>query len=184
VGYAGGTKRNPTYHSLGDHTETVEVDFDPEKISYRELLNIFWESHNPESRSWSRQYMAAVFYHDPGQRRLAEETRDGLARKTGGKILTAVLPYTGFHLAEDYHQKHALRRFPELLEEFEAMYPSPGGLVSSTAAARVNGYLAGYGTCEALRGEIEGFGLSERGRGMLLRIVCGRNTTVTCAPPG
>jgi methionine-S-sulfoxide reductase len=183
VGYAGGTKKDPTYQSLGDHTETVEVDFDPERISYGELLDIFWESHNPESRSWSRQYMAAVFYQDEGQRRLAEETRDRLAGKTGGRILTEILPYTGFTLAEDYHQKHALRRFPELMEEFAVMYPSPGGLLSSTAAARMNGYLAGYGTCEALRGEIAGLGLSERGRGMLLEIVCGRKTAITCAPP-
>lgn len=182
VGYAGGTKKDPTYRSLGDHTETVEMDYDPERISYQELLDIFWESHNPESRSWSRQYMAAVFYHDEEQKRLAEESRDRLAEKTRGEIRTSIQPYTGFYLAEDYHQKHSLRRFPELMEEFRAMYPSVEGLVSSTSAARVNGFLAGYGTCKALEGELDSLGLSDRGKGTLLEIVCGRKTTVTCAP--
>jgi peptide methionine sulfoxide reductase MsrA len=61
VGYAGGMKKNPTYRSLGDHTETVQIDFDPSVIPYGELLAVFWESHEPGSSTWSRQYMNAVF---------------------------------------------------------------------------------------------------------------------------
>ncbi len=66
VGYAGGTKRNPTYYNLGDHTETIQIDYDPTYVSYRELLDIFWESHDPAARPWSRQYMAVVFYSQRG----------------------------------------------------------------------------------------------------------------------
>ncbi|MDZ7761250.1 MAG: peptide-methionine (S)-S-oxide reductase [Desulfovermiculus sp.] len=63
VGYSGGKKPNPTYHDLGDHTETLQVDYDPEAVSYPKLLEVFWESHSPEQSALSRQYMAAVFYH-------------------------------------------------------------------------------------------------------------------------
>jgi len=64
VGYTGGSTKNPTYHSLGDHTETVQIDYDPTQISFEELLDVFWDSHRPTQRAWSRQYMAAVFFHN------------------------------------------------------------------------------------------------------------------------
>ena len=67
---------NPTYHSLGDHSESIEIDYDPTMVSYRDLLKIFWEGHDPAARSWSTQYKAAVFYHNDEQKRLAEETRE------------------------------------------------------------------------------------------------------------
>ena len=68
VGYAGGETRNPTYSHIGDHTETVQVDYDPRRITYEDLLVIFWESHSPRERAWGRQYMNAVFFHDEKQR--------------------------------------------------------------------------------------------------------------------
>jgi len=78
VGYAGGTKKNPTYHSLGDHSETIEIEFDPKKISYKELLDIFWESHEPTVRSFSRQYASFIFFHSEEQKKLAQETKEQL----------------------------------------------------------------------------------------------------------
>jgi peptide-methionine (S)-S-oxide reductase len=184
VGYAGGKKKNPTYHDLGDHSETVQIDFDPAKISCRELLDVFWESHNPTSGSWSRQYMAAVFYHDEEHRKGAEVTRDLLASKIKGEIKTKILPFTGFYLAEDYHQKHALSRYPELMGEFRAMYPTIEWFVYSTAAARVNGYLAGYGGCDSLKGEFHELGLSPERSKILLEIVCSRKVTISCKISG
>ncbi|MGB5616246.1 MAG: peptide-methionine (S)-S-oxide reductase, partial [Desulfobacterales bacterium] len=74
MGYAGGTKEAPTYHSLGDHTETIQIDYDPSQVSYNDLLDIFWQNHDPSSRAWSKQYMAAVFYHTDEQKKLAEES--------------------------------------------------------------------------------------------------------------
>jgi peptide-methionine (S)-S-oxide reductase len=180
VGYAGGTKADPTYRNLGDHAEVVQIDFDPSRISYREMLALFWESHEPTRRPWSRQYMHAVFYHNDAQRRLAEETRDRLAATLRAKIVTQILPYKAFYLAEDYHQKHTLRRFSGLMQEFRDMYPSMQGLINSTAAARVNGYLAGHGTCNRLREEIDRLGVSERGKERLAEIVCGNKTAITC----
>jgi methionine-S-sulfoxide reductase len=180
VGYAGGTMKNPTYHHLGDHSEAVQIDFDPSCISYEELLDIFWKSHDPTRNSWSRQYRAAIFYHDEEQRIAALETKDNLALETRGEIATALEPYSGFSIAEDYHQKHSLRLFPEIMKEITARYPDVKRLIKSSTVTRVNGYLGGYGSCESLKREIEGFGLSDRASEILNSVVCGRNASITC----
>jgi peptide-methionine (S)-S-oxide reductase len=168
VGYAGGKKENPTYHQLGDNTETLEVDYDPARISFEKLLELFWEEHNPTSTSWSTQYKAAVFYHGDEQKRLALATRDRLAAKLGKTIHTEVVPFSRFYPAEAYHQKYYLRGNKQFLNELQRYYPQDEGLMNSTAAARVNGYLGRNGTAESLKAEIDHFGLSESGRQALL----------------
>jgi methionine-S-sulfoxide reductase len=170
VGYAGGQKKNPTYHSLGDHSETIQIDYDPTRITYRELLSVFWQSHDPTSRSWSRQYMSAIFYHNERQRELAFETRALEEKKRNKKIQTEILPFSNFHLAEDYHQKYQLRGQRDLMREFKAMYPREVDFVNSTAAARVNGYLGGYGSSEEIKATVEMLGLSSAGREQLAAI--------------
>ena len=62
VGYAGGTTPEPTYHSIGDHSETIEIDFQPERISYSELLEIFFRSHNPRRAAFRPQYRSAILF--------------------------------------------------------------------------------------------------------------------------
>jgi len=124
-----------------------------------------------------------VFYHSEEQRKLAEETRDRLESETGQKIKTAIEPYSGFTMAEDYHQKHSLRLFPELLDELQAAYPDMKGFVNSTAITRVNGYLGGYGTCDSLQKEIDDFGLSGRSMEKMLEAVCGRHVSLSCPLP-
>ena len=171
VGYAGGKKPNPTYHSLGDHTETIQIDYDPATIVYRELLEVFWSSHDPTSRSWNAQYKAVVFYHNEEQRQAAEETRDRLAGPHGRKIQTEILPYSHFYVAEDYHQKYRLRGHADFLREMKAIYPDDADLMNSTAAARLNGYLAGYGVPEEMRKQLPGLGLSPESEAGLLRMV-------------
>ncbi len=171
VGYSGGTKNNPTYRNLGDHTETVQVDYDPAQISYEELLRLFWASHYPGASPWSRQYMAAVFYHDEEQRRVAEQSKERVAARLQAKVCTRILPASEFYLAEDYHQKYYLRQVPLLERELLAIYPDLKDCVGSTLAARVNGYAAGYGTLAALREELESLGLSSAGKMWLLQKV-------------
>ena len=174
VGYSGGKKKNPTYHSLGDHSESIQVDYDPSMISYEKLLEIFWSSHNPTQRPWSSQYKAAIFYHNEDQKKLAMETRDREAARRNSKITTEILPATDFYRAEAYHQKYRLRQDRELMKEFNAMYPSDDDFVNSTAAARVNGYLDGYGTPESLRKELDSLGLSPEAHKKLMDIVKNR----------
>jgi methionine-S-sulfoxide reductase len=175
VGYAGGAKENPTYHNLGDHTETLQVDYDPSKISYAQLLELFWEEHDPTSRSWSPQYKAVVFAHDEEQQRLAEESRARIAKKLGKTVHTEVLPYGRFYAAEDYHQKYYLRGHRQILRQFQQYYPQAADLMNSTAAARVNGYIGGHGTAAAYKADIDRLGLSAAAREELEELVRMRN---------
>lgn len=171
VGYTGGTKKNPTYHNLGDHTETVEIDFDPAVISYEKLLDIFWQSHHPGQAAWSSQYKAAIFYHNDRQKALALKSRNQVAARLKSPVSTEILPAGEFTLAEDYHQKYYLRQMPDLLAEFSAIYPTREALVASTATARVNSYVAGYGTLAELQSGIDGLGLSPSARQKLTALV-------------
>jgi peptide-methionine (S)-S-oxide reductase len=181
VGYSGGRKQNPTYHDLGDQTETIQVDYDPSRVTYAQLLQVFWRAHHPGAASWSRQYQAAVFYHTEEQKRLAEQTRDEIAAKLGGPVQTKILPATEFYLAEDYHQKYYLRRDPELLREFQGAY-GDAGLVASTAAARVNGYAAGYGALADLDRELFSLGLSPGAAQKLRRAVAASSGPSSLCP--
>jgi len=182
VGYAGGTKENPTYYSLGDHSETIQIDYDPTQISYKQLLDVFWASHNPIYKPWSRQYMSIIFYHNEEQKRLAIETKESEEARLGRDIFTDIVPFSKFYLAEDYHQKYYLRRESALMEEFNAIYPATEDFIASTAAARVNGYVGGYGILATLEEEPSIFGLSEAGIKRLLEIA-GRGLEPICPLP-
>ena len=163
VGYTGGRKPNPTYRSMGDHTESLQVDFDPAQISYEALLNIFWRGGRHSRRSWGKQYMTAVFSHNAEQKRMAQITK-AQQERARGKIHTPILPLDIFYLAEDYHQKYSLRGTVALESEFRVIYPDLRDFVNSTAVARVNGFLGGYGDWDVLQAEIDKYGLSEQGR--------------------
>ncbi len=168
MGYMGGTTADPTYENLGDHTETVQLDYDPAAISYEKLLTVFFGSHDCAVGGIKRQYMSVVFFHDGEQERLAREAKAAMEARLGTAIQTEILPAATFYLAEDYHQKHTLQGYGSFMREFRAMYPEFGDFVDSTAAARVNGYLYGYGTEGQLRRELGSLGLSEEGQGRLL----------------
>lgn len=171
VGYAGGGTANPTYRSIGDHSETIQIDYDPTQISYAELLEVFWTSHTPTSRPYSRQYMSIIFYHNDEQKRLAESSGERVAAEVGAEIFTEIVPYTEFYLAEGYHQKYLLRQRPDLVEEYTAIYPELEDFVNSTTVTRVNGYVGGHGSLADLETEIDMLGLSSDGQKRLREIV-------------
>lgn len=158
---------------MGDHTETIEIDFDPEVISYEDLSNIYWNSHNSCHKPYSRQYMSIVFYHNEKQRKIADEMKKSIEEKYKEKSYTEIVPYTNFYMAENYHQKYYLQLIKPLMNDFNEIYPEFKDFINSTSAARINGYIKGYGGIEALREDIDGFGLSEKGRRALIDIVEG-----------
>jgi methionine-S-sulfoxide reductase len=174
VGYAGGVRENPTYHRLGDHSESIQVDYDPSVISYERLLAIFWEEHDPTSKSWSTQYKTAVFYHNEEQKRLAAENRERLSGKLGKSIQTDLQPLNRFYPAEEYHQKYYLRQEKQFLKELQRYYAQDADLMNSTAAARLNGYLGRNGSEAGLKAEIDGLGLSDGLRAELIRLTGNR----------
>ena len=97
--FIGGTKANPTYYAMGDHTETIDLDYDPKVTSYGELLHIFWNNHDPCTKN-KRQYMSAIFYHDEEQKELALQTKDEMSKR-GKKITTEIAPAKEFTDAEE-----------------------------------------------------------------------------------
>ncbi len=175
VGYAGGTTDSPTYSDLGDHSESIQIEYDPEQVSFEELLAVFWDSHSPMSRSFSRQYMSIIFFRDAEQKRLAMESFESETAERETKLYTEIVPAGTFYPAEDYHQKYRLRASADLMAEFRTIYPAEADFVASTAAARVNGYLGGYGTLEQLRSEQDTLGLSPVAVDRLMELVAQRS---------
>jgi len=158
VGYAGGTKANPNYRSLGDHTESVEVEYNPEVTNYREMLDIFWNNHDPTSRC-SRQYMSAIFFHDEEQKKLAETSKE--AFKTNRPITTQILPANKFYDAELYHQKYLLQRHSALCHWLD-LDPEGEELLNSHVLSRINGYIGGYGSRANFEEEWSAWGIDEK----------------------
>ena len=172
VGYAGGTTDAPTYRNIGDHTETVQVDFDPEKISFRGLLDILWDSHTYTRQTTNTQYKNAIFYHNETQRQQATASKKALEQRTGRTVQTDILPVKSFTLAEDYHQKYLLKHSG--LKSFLNRFHAHGiDIVNSTAAARLNGYTGGNGTREQLLREIHLLGLEDKEQKTLKKLVGG-----------
>ncbi len=175
VGYAGGEKLDPTYHDLGDHAESLQVDFDPGRIPFEELLQLFWGAHDPMRTLLSTQYKTVLFFNGPKQEQAALASRDRLEAALGRPVRTEILPLSAFYQAEDYHQKYRLRHARDLMDEFRAMYPVEADFIRSTAAARINGYLDGQGTLPQLERELDSLGLSAGSAAGLRERVAKRN---------
>ncbi len=116
-GYAGGKIKNPTYREicsgLTGHAEVVQVMYDETKISYQELLEVFWKTHDPttlnrQGNDVGTQYRSVIFYHDQQQKELAETYKQHLDESGifQDPIVTEISPYTDFYSAEDYHQDY------------------------------------------------------------------------------
>lgn len=156
---------------MGDHTESIQVDYDPAKMTFDQVLDRIWASHNPCGGSWSRQYMSAIFTQGDEQKKAVLASKARMEEKLGKAVKTAILPLTKFYLAEDYHQKYELRCNAEMSKEFAAIFPDAKDFVNSTAAARVNAYLAGQGSAEQFKKEADLLGLSAEGRKRLQAFV-------------
>jgi peptide-methionine (S)-S-oxide reductase len=114
-GYTGGEVPDPSYPEVceGDtgHAEAVLIRFDPDRVSFRELINVFWRNIDPTTRNrqfcdFGSQYRTAVFYTSDEQRSVAEETRRALEKKVQNGIVTEIVPAVAFYPAEEYHQQY------------------------------------------------------------------------------
>lgn len=172
MGYLGDPRPglNPSYHDIGENTETTQVEFDPEVTSYEKLLERFWSCHSP-SRSRSRQYMSVIFPHSDEQERIAKASLATQKSSSKQEVATVIIRTnpTDMTLAEGYHQKFTLQNTTEV---FSACgIKSPTELIDSPMAARLNGYLAGHGDYAELKKEITSFGLPVSVQKKVLRFV-------------
>jgi len=117
VGYIGGNVENPTYEQVctdkTGHAEAVQVEYDPNEITFEELLDVFWNNHNPTTLNRQGpdvgiQYRSAIFYHDDAQKEIAEKSKQSLdsSGKHNSPIVTEIVPAPTFYKAEEYHQKY------------------------------------------------------------------------------
>lgn len=121
-GYSGGNTVNPSYEEVCSdttgHAEAVQVTFDPNKVSYKRLLEVFWNNHNPttlnrQGPDVGSQYRSGIFYHTEGQKLQAEESLQKLEESgkwQGKKIVTLIVPAKEFYKAEEYHQDYYTKR--------------------------------------------------------------------------
>jgi peptide-methionine (S)-S-oxide reductase len=173
---------NPTYHSIGDHTECFQVDFDPQVVSYGALLELVLTSHDPFRAAFKGQYASLVLTHDDAQLATARAVASSLEAARGHKLATRIEPIKRFTNAEEYHQKYSLRNDRVLMADFRAMFGADeDALRESTAAARVNGYVAGDGSGVQLEREIESLGLTEGGRAELAARFRRRSGGIGCS---
>lgn len=119
VGYEGGKTENPTYKEVctdrTGHAEAVEVDYDPDRLKYDVILDLFWSNHNPttlnyQGPDYGSQYRSAIFYHDEAQRTAAEESKQRWQPKFKKPIVTEIVPAGTFYRAEEHHQQYLEKR--------------------------------------------------------------------------
>ena len=119
VGYMGGDMKNPTYENVctdeTGHAEAVEVTYDPKKVSYEKLLEVFWQNHDPmqlnrQGPDVGTQYRSVIFYHDKEQKEKALKSFKEEQKKHDKKIMTEIKPAAVFYRAEEYHQQYLEKR--------------------------------------------------------------------------
>ncbi|CAB3220121.1 unnamed protein product [Arctia plantaginis] len=160
VGYSGGTSKNPTYRSIGDHTEVIELDYDPKTIKFEDLLEMFWENHEYGlTTKLKRQYQSMILYHDEEQKAAAEASYTVMKERCKEPLRTEIAPAGVFYPAEDYHQKYRLQGHKDLCISLGL---DSSKLQTSHLAARLNGYLVGVGGRSQFEQEVQSLGLSEK----------------------
>ncbi|MBI4283410.1 MAG: peptide-methionine (S)-S-oxide reductase MsrA [Chloroflexi bacterium] len=124
-GYAGGHVENPSYEEVCSgatgHAEAIQIEFDPSQISFETILDVFWHTHDPttlnrQGNDTGPQYRSVIFYHNERQRQIAEESKRKLSQEGTYKdpIVTEIVPFTNFYIAEDYHKNYFERNRDKL----------------------------------------------------------------------
>ncbi|XP_051197770.1 peptide methionine sulfoxide reductase A5 [Lolium perenne] len=146
VGYAGGSKANPEYRNLADHAECVKVEYNPRLIQYKQLLDVFWASHDPrevfgQGPDVGNQYRSVIFTNGTLEARLAGLSKEREQGKDRSSVITTEIhPVGAFYPAEPEHQKFELKRKPFLVQLIGNLPEEE--LQSSTLAAKLNAYAA------------------------------------------
>lgn len=171
VGYAGGTTELPTYRAIGDHSETIDILFDPDLISYEELVRLFWENHDATKDRFykERQYISILFYRNEKQLSVAQKVKAEVKKRDGKELQTELQEYDMFYPAEDHHQKYFLRRFKKAREAVRELFPDEKSFLHSTIAARLNGFVRERASLSDIKQEITDWGLEPAQLELLLQ---------------
>ncbi|GAQ77993.1 Peptide methionine sulfoxide reductase [Klebsormidium nitens] len=177
VGYTGGHVENPTYKQVcykdTGHAEAVLLTFDPSKVSFKQLLEVFFENHNPttlnrQGPDYGSQYRSAVFYYSEEQKEATLAAKKKYEALLNKPVVTQIVPAVTFYNAEDYHQKYALR-LRDHKPLLTSLKMSDKEILTSPIAAKLNGYVTGQAPPEVLQ-EVEALPLRDETRRLLPQI--------------
>ncbi|EPY6470179.1 peptide-methionine (S)-S-oxide reductase [Clostridium sporogenes] len=177
VGYTGGNTLFPTYNSIGDHLETVEIYYNSSKITFENLLIVFEKNHNYTTRPSLSQYNSAILYNNENEKELCLNWKKSKEEELNKEVLTKISPIEKFYYAEFYHQKYYVQLEPVIMSNLRSKFSTGNDLISSPLCHKLNAYLAGYGSLKELNNEIKDFNLSKDAKNRLLSIVEGFNHT-------
>ena len=176
VGYSGGKSTNPSYKILDLHTEVVEIDYDPDAITYDELIDIFFESHNETLRPYDQRVKSLIFYRNDDEREIAKAKLDEVRARTpeNESVYTELKAFEVFYLAEPEHQNRSLKLEVSLYKELEQMFRSEDKILLSILVSKLNGYIYGYGDMEGALEVLEISGLSEASKARVIDVIISR----------
>jgi len=176
VGYTGGSTKSPSYYNLADHTESIQIDFDPTITSYSDLLQLFWNSHSTALPFINKQYMSAIFYSNEQQEKEALSSKKGQEKYKF--CFTKILPLESWTNAENYHQKYYLRNEEEILNILN--FETEVNVRESHIACRLNGYVAGKGEFQDFERELKEWNLSEEVKTKLHTLLKSSSSSQNC----
>ena len=151
--------KHPTYQNLGDHTEVVQILYDPCRITFKQLLSLFWKNHNP-SIFYQKQYWSIIFYITEEQKLVAQDFLQLYEKESLATVYTQIIPLEEYYHAESYHQKYTLQTHPWLIVAVNVR--SAKELIQSQLCTKFNGFLSSYGTHDELLEIARNFGLNDR----------------------
>ena len=156
---------------MGDHSECVEIVFDPKTISIEKLVQHFWTIHNPNRANYKgRQYLSILLFENAEQEHIVCKIKGEIELQLREAIQTEIAPLQKFTLAEDKHQKYYLKRYPKAYATLLEYYGSHEFFTNSTFVARLNGFVKGYCTLSDIKNEISNYP-SEEKRFELIRLI-------------
>ncbi|WP_423190407.1 peptide-methionine (S)-S-oxide reductase MsrA [Alkalibacterium sp. f15] len=169
TGFTGGTTAEPTYRNIGDHTEAIQIDFDSSLLSYEDILQIYWDSHDAvKDRSFKgRQYLSLLIVHSTNQRETVELIKIEWEKRHGKTIGTEIQYDRPFYPAENRHQKYFLKRFPKAMESILPLFSDHQHFTDSTIAARLNGFVRENGRLNDIKDEISDWQLTDEEENVL-----------------
>lgn len=181
AGYSGGVGADPTYDNIQDHTEVVEVEYYPEKISYNKLLKIFWNNHPFDSKTDRIQYKSLILHVDENQKKLAEKSVD-FTRKIFGteNVHTETKNFVKFFEAENYHQKHYMQINKPRLGPILNSLVDWKNLANSDLATKINGYLYEIKRNQTAKQTLLDYGLSEAQSEAIVNVILFQKIYMSC----
>lgn len=176
VGYSGGKSTNPSYKVVDLHTEVVEIDYDPEIISYGELIDIFFSSHNETLRPYDQRVKSLIFYRNDDEYEIAKMKLNTIRSNTPEEesVYTELKAFQVFYLAEPEHQNRSLKLETSLYDELKQIFETEDRVLLSILASKLNGYIYGYGTLEGAEALLTQSGLSEASKARVIDVIQNR----------